>query len=90
MSDRAKELMPVIRASKAFGKGSCSTVDECLDDPELLANLQQSLHAGETPVQIIEFMVDVEQAFWEREGLFKWEKDHAAAIRELKEEVAKL
>jgi hypothetical protein len=90
MSDKANAMMQVIRASKAFGVGSCSTVDECMEDKELLAQLSADLSNGMKPVKIVDFMADVEQACWENMGMYRWKKDHAVAIRELKEEVAKL
>lgn len=62
------EWVERFRNSKTFGRGSCSTIDECMSDEELLEDLQNF----ETFEDAWSLYVEVEQIHWERSGIFDW------------------
>lgn len=84
-ADKAQNLLNIVRNSAALGRGSCSSVDECQSDEELLVEYTEAFKNGETAKQIIEWSATIEQVFWEREGLFTWKEDHADDIAALME-----
>ena len=54
-----------IRASNTLGRGSCSTVDECMTDDELKAELSDFTSFK----QAWAFLIEVEEIHWERCGI---------------------
>jgi hypothetical protein len=73
MNDRDAELdawVARFRESKTFGRGSCSTVDECMTDAEL----REALEPYTTFSDAWALMVEVEHIHWERSGL-DWNPD---------------
>lgn len=85
--EKAQQLLATVRASKALGHGSCSSVDECDTDEALLEQYTESFENGESAEQIIKFTLNVEQCFWERNGLYHWKDEHKAEIAELLAEI---
>lgn len=60
-----------IRNSVTFGAGSCSTVDECMTDGELLEFLTED-GGFEDFDSVWAMLVDLEEIHWERSGI-PWE-----------------
>ncbi len=57
-----------IRETETFGKGSCSTVDECMSDSELT----EFLADFETFDEAWGMLCDIEETHWDRCGI-AWE-----------------
>ncbi len=89
IEEASSELFKLIRESKALGVGSCSSVDECMDDTDLRSHLIEGLKSGDSPAEIVKFMIDIEQVFWERNEIYDWEKRNAEYIAELTAAVKK-
>ena len=71
-----EEILKAIRTDPVLGRGSASSVDECMTDSELLHLLQ---NLGITDVEeAIQHFREVERIFWESQGLGdswrKWER----------------
>lgn len=86
-TERANNLLKIVRASKALGHGSCSTIDECYSDEDLIDEYETDLFTGKTERQIVEWAIEMEQVYWERNGLFKWKEEHQDEIAELLAEI---
>lgn len=85
--ETAKQLLEVVRASKALGRGSCSTIDECYSDEDLLEEYKTELGNGSTPSKIVKWAVELEGVYWERQGLYGWAKERRGDISELMAQV---
>lgn len=85
--EKAKQLLAVVRASGALGRGSCSTIDECYEDADLLDEYETELFSGSTPVKIVKWAIEMEGIYWERLGLHGWTKEHKSEIAELVKQV---
>lgn len=69
--DRAKKAaaladprVAAVRADKAVGRGSCSSIDECYDHAELLEALVQA--GCQTPRDAVKWAREVDGHHWER------------------------
>lgn len=88
-TDQEKEaavgaIFSLVRNSKLFGTGSCSTYDECYADADLREEVVEGVERRQSAEEIIDFMITVENVWWEREGLYNWREDHKDAIAEIK------
>lgn len=63
-----QEWLERIRNSNTFGRGSCSTVDEAMEDSELMEFLEDF----DTYEEAWDMLVTVEEVHWERSGYFDW------------------
>jgi hypothetical protein len=62
------EWLKKIRESNTFGRGTCTTVDEAMEDHELM----EFLVDFETYEEAWDMLVAVEEIHWERCGIFDW------------------
>lgn len=60
--DKIRETFNLIKNSEEFGKGSCSTIDECWTDGELMQNIESyfKVFPEETPQDYFNFQLDLE------------------------------
>lgn len=96
MSQRNPELCAetdnrvlAIRGDKVVGRGSCSSIDECLDDEDLRAELEQD--KVQTPDDAIEWARQREGLFLEQGLNQRWGSDddtELKAWREFREKCA--
>jgi len=64
-----REWVKRLRASKTFGRGSCTSVDEAHTDDELL----ESLADFDTYEEAWDLFCEVEEIFWEHQGM-SWKR----------------
>jgi hypothetical protein len=79
------EFIQAIRADKAVGRGSCSSIDECWDEKQLIENLvRANITTAEAAVT---WAREVEQQFLDRASDCRWGEDddpELAILREFK------
>jgi hypothetical protein len=80
----ADEIFTAIRSHELLGKGSCSSVDECMTDDELRADIARSIESGSyrSVQEAIDIAIYIETVFWERNGLFNTEWHKADEARQ--------
>lgn len=81
MEDKIQETFNLIRNSETFGEGSCTTIDECYTDSELLEDIREFFNPKEgscvdipnqMPQDYFKWQCKLEGIFWERQGLYDW------------------
>ena len=71
-----------VRNHKLVGKGSCSSIDECLDDLELLKELD--LYKVKTPEEAIKWALEYEDLTMEQSLNCRWGEDDDPQLIEYK------
>ncbi len=74
-----EKTLKLIRESEELGLNSCSSVDECMTDHELLDDIQTFFDAepnvdipNKRPEDYFNWMCELEKIFWERNGIYDW------------------
>ncbi len=66
MTPEQKQIVEKIRADKLVGSGTCSSIDECFEDYELISMLKKKLGLIFTAEQAVEWCRDYEEEWLER------------------------
>jgi hypothetical protein len=62
--ERTKRIIKLVREHPKLGRGSCSTYDECYDDPELAAYIEE-FHFDGTDEEVLAELIETESAYWD-------------------------
>lgn len=83
MQEDHLRMIEAVRAHRLVGRGSCTSIDECYDDEELLQTLLE--HDAETPEDAIRVCVELEGLHMEQGLNQRWGEDDDPQLLEYNE-----
>ena len=74
MSVSTEAMMEAVRSHPKIGRGSCSTIDECFSDKELIEALQEN--GCKTEAEAVNFALEYEGLRIEQATNCRWGEDN--------------
>ena len=81
--DILAEMVAAIRADKLVGKGSCSSIDECMEDSEIANDLVED--GITTPADAVKWAREQEGLFLEQGTNCRWGEDDDPQLKQYNE-----